>query len=90
MGNQLRDMLNAWPILARFERSPRAEGFPFSEEDMKRVVRLRRAPAWTGAGRLLPGAPGSWDAVAHEEVQAGGCRHRLVLGGSPDRLLAEV
>jgi hypothetical protein len=71
VGQVLGDMLNAWPIRARFERVLRDEGVPFSDEDVRRVVRLRRA-----RNRALHGAEAK---PSHEEIdQAVGLMSRAI------------
>jgi Arc/MetJ family transcription regulator len=43
VGNVLRQWLNSWSPTARLEHVLRDEGVPFSDEDMRRVKRLRGA-----------------------------------------------
>jgi hypothetical protein len=40
-GNLLRNLLNSWPILARFEQVLHAEGVPYTDEDRMRIKSLR-------------------------------------------------
>ena len=37
VGNLLRNLLNSWPILARFEQVLHAEGVPYTDEDRTRI-----------------------------------------------------
>jgi hypothetical protein len=43
VGNPLRNMLNDWPIRARFEHILDAEGVPYTDEDRARIKELRTA-----------------------------------------------
>src|SRR4051794_1377443 len=51
VGNVLRNMLNSWPILARFEQVLDAEAVPYSEEDRTGIkgLRISRSRAVHGA-----------------------------------------
>ena len=41
VGNLLRNLLNSWPVLARFEQVLHAEGVPYTDEDRRRIKGLR-------------------------------------------------
>lgn len=51
VGNLLRNLLNAWPILARFEQVLHVEGVPYTDEDRTRIKALR-----TSRSRAVHGA----------------------------------
>jgi hypothetical protein len=71
VGNLLRNLLNSWPILARFEQVLQAEGVPYTNEDRKRIKGLR-----TSRSRAVHGAQAH---PSHEEIdQAVGLMSRAL------------
>lgn len=71
VGNVLRQWLNSWSPTARLEHLLRDEGVPFSDEDMRRIGRLRSA-----RNRALHGAQA---APSHDEIdQAVGLMSRAI------------
>ena len=71
VGNLLRNLLNSWPILARFEQVLHADGVPYSDEDRTRIKRLR-----TSRSRAVHGAQAD---PSHDEIdQAVGLMSRAL------------
>jgi hypothetical protein len=71
VGNLLRNLLNSWPILARFEQVLHAEDVPYTDEDRKRIKGLR-----VSRGRAVHGAHAD---PSHEEIdQAVGLMSRAL------------
>jgi hypothetical protein len=67
----LRNLLNEWPIRARFELVLEAEGVPYTGEARKRIKELR-----TARGRAVHGAQAD---PIHEEIdQAVGLMSRAL------------
>jgi hypothetical protein len=60
VGNLLRNLLNSWPILARFEQVLHAESVPYTDEDRRRIKRLR-----TWRSRAVHGAQAD---PSHDEI----------------------
>lgn len=74
VGKVLRDWLNKWSPNARLEHVLREEGVPFTDEDMRRIKRLRRV-----RNRAVHGAEA---AAAHDEIsQAVGLMSRAITTG---------
>jgi hypothetical protein len=71
VGNLLRNLLNSWSILARFEQVLQAEGVPYTEEDRTRIKDLR-----TSRSRAAHGAHA--DPSHHEIDQAVGLMSRAL------------
>jgi len=71
VGNLLRNLLNSWPILARFEQVLDAEGVPYTDEDRRRIKGLR-----TSRTRAAHGAQAN---PSHDEIdQAVGLMSRAL------------
>jgi hypothetical protein len=55
VGNLLRNLLNSWPILARFEEVLQVEGLQYTDEDCERIkASARRAAGLSTAPRRTP------------------------------------
>lgn len=71
VGNLLRNLLNSWPIFARFEQVLHAEGVPYTDEDRRRIKGLR-----TSRSRAVHGAQAD---PSHDEIdQAVGLMSRAL------------
>jgi hypothetical protein len=71
VGNLLRNLLNSWPILARFEQVLDAEGVPYTDEDRRRMKHLR-----TSRSRAVHGTHAD---PSHDEInQAVGLMSRAL------------